>query len=76
MCFPHVADRHRHHHTTKAGAGPWLILKCSESGRRSAVAASTWGADLTPEILEPVRRQLSVAHRVLNIPVASLLRWG
>jgi hypothetical protein len=24
----------------KAGAGPWIILKCSESGRRSAVAAS------------------------------------
>src|SRR5262249_15987263 len=38
--FPHVADRHRLHHTTKTGAGPWLILKCSESSRRSAVAAS------------------------------------
>src|SRR5262249_32528061 len=35
----HVAGRRHHHRITKAGASPWIILKCSESGRRPPSAA-------------------------------------
>jgi hypothetical protein len=58
-------------------------LNCSESRIAetmllSRYAQGDWHVPLVPEVLEPVRRQLGVAHRVLDVlvPEPNLQRPG
>ena len=64
--------------TTERMAGPQRDLNCSESRVAETMLLSRYAQGdwyggmfpLAPEVLEPVRRQLGVAHRVLDVLVA------
>src|ERR1700674_1982124 len=54
------------------GTAPISRVLASSSAITSRSAASTPGKLLAPKVLEPCRRQLGVAHRVLDVPVPEI----